>query len=110
MGKLKAAVLHFELALDEYQNESPSNYMMMADVGTRAGFLYSSLGQHLKAARAYSVSTSAYRDIDDTINQCVCMCHQSSCLLKAGQSAQAVKIADDCMVKCQDCEHSDTLG
>ena len=110
LGKHQDAVLHFELSLDEYQTESPANFMMISDVATRTGSLYSYLGQSLKAARAYNVASSAFKESTDTINQCVYMCHQSSCMLIACQNAEAVKIADECMVRCQDCEHSDTLG
>ena len=110
LSDLKEAASYFELSLDEYQQETPPNFRMSADVAVHVGQLHSRNKDMLRAARAYEIASTAFKHNEDFDNQCVCMCHQMSALLKANQNTAAGKVADDCMNQCVLFKNSDNIG
>ena len=103
------AVKYYELALDEYKEEG-DNCLMEADVGKRAGAVYSKLGQWLPAARCFGIAATASSRLGDTDGQTTSLCRQAACLYQADRHEVALQAADECSILCQRVKEEPVLG
>lgn len=103
------AIRYFESAAKMYAMRQRSS-LTVAEVECRLGRQYSRQEEYSKAAKAYGIAALVYESTGEKEQQAICLCHQASLLEMDKRSEDAMKIAAQCVVLCQNIPEASCIG